>query len=153
MFLRREKRKVKTGQYRLVQFCDDCGSENIRLVCNKCGSHNIKHPAFSDLLSEDKRGMHEIEEDKEFIVCKCDNCGIEFDEHDWNQNIYYVDGEFGAGTYSSDYDYDTGKTYNLHKDLCRECMSKFINNLNKKLDEIACEDFIFEQLNELKNIK
>lgn len=36
MFLRKETRKVKTGQYRLVQFCNDCGSENIRLVCNKC---------------------------------------------------------------------------------------------------------------------
>ena len=36
MFLRKETRKVKTGHYKIVQFCDDCGSEDIRVVCNKC---------------------------------------------------------------------------------------------------------------------
>lgn len=95
--------------------------------------------------------MHEIEEDKEFIICKCDNCGIEFDGYDWNQNMYYAEGEFGAGTYNSEY--GEGVTYNLHKDLCRDCMSKFINHLNKKLDEISCKDYIFSQLEDLKNIR
>ena len=150
MFLRKETRKVKTGQYRLVQFCKDCGSENIRLVCNKCGSHNIGHPAFDDILSNDKRGMHEIEEEKEFIVCKCDNCGIEFDGSDWSQNIHYLEGEFGSGSASQYTDYDEGKTFNLHKDLCINCMLEFINKLNSKIDEIATEDFIFEQLKDLK---
>ena len=137
MFLRREKRKVKTGQYRLVQFCDDCGSENIRLVCNKCGSHNIKHPAFNDLLSDDKR-------------CKCDICGKEYDNRDWNQYIYYYEGEFGAGR--PDSDWYVQNEFELGKDLCNECMAKFTAHLNKKLDEITCKDFIFNELKDLKNI-
>lgn len=153
MFLRKETRKVKTGQYKMVQFCDDCGSENIRLVCNNCGSHNIKHPAFSDMLSDDKRGMHEIEKDKDFYVCKCDKCGKEFDSYDWNQNIYYYEGEFGAGSYIDDDGYHCGKNYNLHQDICSECMSKLIKNLNKKLDEISNEAFILKELKDLKNIE
>ena len=151
MFLRKEVRKVKTGQYKLVQFCKDCGSENIRLVCNKCGSHNIGHPAFNDIMSEDKRGMHEIEEDKTFIVCKCDICGKEYDNRDWNQFIYYYEGEFGAG--KPDSDWYVQNEFDLQKDLCNECMSKFVKNLNEKLEEITCKDFVFEQLKELKNIK
>lgn len=114
------------------------------------GSHNIGHPAFDDLLSDDKRGMHEIEEEKEFIVCKCDNCGIEFDGSDWSQNIHYFEGEFDSGIYDSEYTYEGIKNFNLHKDLCRNCMLDFINKLNSKIDEIATEDFIFEQLKELK---
>lgn len=147
MFLRKEIRKVKTGSYRMVQFCDDCGSENIRLVCNKCGSHNIKHPSFNDMLSDDKRGMHEIEKEKEFIICKCDICGTEFDGYDWNQNIYYWDGEFGAGTCDSDC--YTGKTFNLHKDLCKNCMDKLLKKLNGQLDEIIEEDNIKNQLDQI----
>lgn len=150
MFLRKEVRKVKTGQYKLVQFCKDCGSENIRLVCNKCGSHNIRHPAFDDMMSEDKRGMHEIEEDKTFIVCKCDICGKEYDNKDWNHHIYYYEGEFGAG--KSDSDWYVQNDFDLHKDLCNECMGKFVKNLNKKLDELTSESFILEQLDEFKNI-
>lgn len=150
MFLRKEVRKVKTGQYKLVQFCKDCGSENIRLVCNKCGSHNIGHPAFDDMVSEDKRGMHEIEEDKTFIVCKCDICGKEYDNRDWNHHIYYYEGEFGAG--KSDSDWYVQNDFDLHKDLCNECMGKFVKNLNKKLDELTSESFILEQLDEFKNI-
>ena len=150
MFLRKEVRKVKTGQYKLVQFCKDCGSENIRLVCNKCGSHNIGHPAFNDIMSEDKRGMHEIEEDKTFIVCKCDICGKEYDNRDWNHHIYYYEGEFGAG--KSDSDWYVRNDFDLHKDLCNECMGKFVKNLNKKLEELTCESFILEQLDEFKNI-
>lgn len=140
MFLRNDKEKVKTGRYELVQFCADCGSENIRLVCNKCGSHNIKHPAFADLISDDKRGMHEIIEEREVHIYKCDKCEKEFDGLKVPKMISLANGEFMIGKAEDDYGNYADHEYSIEEDLCMDCMKQLVNELNKELDLVAEKD-------------
>lgn len=77
MFLRKEVEKVKSGNYNIVPFCDDCSSYNIEIVktCKDCGSHNIKYPDnMLDIMSNDQRGFVPAYKDKTFYWYKCDIC-------------------------------------------------------------------------------
>lgn len=151
MFLRKEKRKYKSGNYRMIPFCRDCDSIEVETVqtCKHCGSHNIGYPSFDDMISEDKRGMLEIEKEKDVYIYKCDICGNEFDGIKIPSMVSYEDGEFMVGKFNNEY--GTVTEYGLDKDLCNECLTKLTSKLNSEIDNIVNKEHVIQVLDSLSD--
>ena len=149
MFLRKEVKRIKTGSYTLIPFCKDCDSEDIEIIktCKHCGSHNIGNPTTFDLLSDDKKGVKPVYEDKNYYVYKCDKCGKEFGKYiDLLKSniISYAYGEFIYGAVE-----DSEKVIPLNEDLCEDCINKLISKLNKQLNEVTEQENVLNTLNKL----
>lgn len=149
MFLRKECKKVKTHNYNIVPYCEDCSSYNIKVVrtCEDCGSHNIKFPDNMMDMLDDNRGFIPIYENREIYIYKCDICGKEFESKDTTNVISYDDGYFCKGP-----TYD-GKQISLLNDLCCDCLQKVLESLNTEIDKLTDTKHITKVIKNLKNSK
>ena len=128
MFL--EKRTVKhdTKRIQIVSFCNDCSSQEIETIqtCKKCGSHNIEH---GSAYGDDPRGYKKIIVERQEPFYKCDYCGKEFNGFDTPKSISFVDGTFEIGSFPS----ETNFIFTVEKDICKDCLEKVRQKLEKDL--------------------
>lgn len=150
MFVKKIKKSFETGTTYVVDFCKDCGSQDIKVEysCNKCHSHNIGHPIYPISQEDDPRMLKKETVEKDVYVYKCDICGKEFEfvgENHPNTIHYDCDG-FDIGYYE-----DAEKNYTLSDtDICKDCMKNIVNELNFQIDKILSKAFISEQLESYK---
>jgi hypothetical protein len=146
MFVKKIKKSFETGTTYVVDFCKDCGSQDIKVEysCNKCHSHNIGHPTYPIAQDDDPRMLKKETVEKDVYVYKCDICGKEFEfvgENHPNTIHYDCDG-FDIGYYE-----DAEKNYTLpNMDICKDCIQNVVNKLNYQVNKILDKDFVNEQL-------
>ena len=136
MFIRKDIVKIPNG-IRMVPFCKECNSMNIKITktCLQCGSDNIIAPSMKDItLGYDGSGVkQEFKEMTEYIYT-CDKCKKEFCNRDSDNFISYYEGEFESYKLPEDLD---PIIYNLNKDLCKECKQKIVKKLRLKLLDVT----------------
>lgn len=156
MYLGKQKREINTGMKRLVNFCKDCGSQNIEVVytCKDCGSHNIGKPLENvlDGLNDNRS----IKYDTKFVnvyFYKCDNCGKSFqfisgEDNPRPNSIYFEDGLFYEGSTNNDDALDI----TLSGDICHDCITEIVDKLNSEIDNIVSKKHIDGVINDLKKL-